>query len=300
VDRFRYFHFSLSDLQGLVSRRMVILALMAVLLYQGVGIFYKLLTIQIIRMRPAPAAAIMTPAAASAVREPADAYQVIRERNLFGTTKAVAEKQKEKQGGDAQKDIALLIDLRGTVAGESQYGFAIVEEKKTRKQSLVKTGDVLAGAKVVRINRNSIDLLVEDQEQTLKMAESNEAPILSSSPTETAAAEEPPVPDDALMLNRSEIEAEFQDMGSMLRQAQIRPYFNAGSPEGFMITNIRSGSLYQKMGIKNGDIIQGLNGNAIRTADDMVKLYNLVKSSPSLALSIKRRGKAETLNYQFQ
>ena len=86
----------------------------------------------------------------------------------------------------------------------------------------------------------------------------------------------------------------------MLRQAQVRPYFNAGVPDGFMVSNIQAGSLYQKMGIIDGDIVQGVNSRPIRTADDMMELFNAIKSSPGMALSIKRRGNPETLNYQFR
>jgi general secretion pathway protein C len=298
LDWFRYFHFSLSDLRGLVSRRTVILALMAVFLYQGVGIFYKILTIRIIQMRPAPVAEVKPPTAEAAVREPADAYRVIPERNLFGTTnKTFAEKQAEKPAAPVQKDISSLIELKGTVAGEAKFGFAIVDDKETKKQRLVKAGDTVAGAKVVRINRNSIDLLVGDQERTIKMAETKEAPIIPPVP---AAAAAPGAPAGSMVINRSEIGAGFQDMGSMLRQAQIRPYFNAGVPDGFMISNIQAGSLYQKMGIMNGDIIQGVNDRTIRTADDMVNLYNVIKSGSGMALSVKRRGNQETLNYQFR
>lgn len=309
MDWFHNFHLSLSDLRGVVSRRTVILVLMGAFLYQGVGIFYKALTLQIISMKPAPAAEVKAPPATAAVREPAETYRIIPERNLFGTTnKAVAEKQ---AGQAQQQDIALLIDLRGTVAGDSKYGFAIVEEKGTRKQRLVKAGDVIAGAKVVRIKRNSMDVLVEDQERTLKIAETREAPILpqtaaaAPAPAQPAPSARPsapagPVPSGAVVLNRSEIGAGFQDMGSMLRQAQVRPYFNSGVPEGFMVSNIQAGSLYQKMGIVDGDIIQGVNNRPIRTADDMMELYNTMKSGPGMALSIKRRGNPETLNYQFR
>jgi general secretion pathway protein C len=299
VDLFRHFHLSLSDLRGLVSRRTVILVLMTVFLYQGVGIFYKALTLQIISMKPAPAAEVKAPPAAAAVREPADAYRVIPERNLFGTTtKTVA----DKQTAPAQQDIALLIDLKGTVAGDGKYGFAIVEEKGTRKQRLVKAGDVIAGAKVVRIKRNAVDILVDNQERTLKIAETKEAPILPQPAAVASAQPAPsgPVPSGTVVLNRSEIGAGLQDMGSMLRQAQVRPYFNAGVPDGFMVSSIQAGSLYQKMGIVDGDIIQGVNSRPIRTADDMMELYNVIKSGPGMALSIKRRGNPETLNYQFR
>jgi len=268
---------------------------MAIIIYQGVGIFYQTLTLQLIRMRPAPAAESVQ-ATAVPIREPADVYRVIPERNLFGTTtKTVGDKQTVA----VQQDIALAIDLRGTVAGGAKYGFAVVEEKGTRKQRLVKAGDIVAGAKVVRITRNAVDFLVGDQERTLKIAETKEAPILPPAPVGVASTGAPPSP-GAISFNRSEIQESLEDMGSLLRQAQIRPYFSAGVPDGFMINSIRRGSLYQKMGIVNGDIIQEVNNRKIQTADDMTGLLTAMKSGSSLSLTVKRGGKQETLHYQFQ
>ena len=294
---FRYFHFSLSDLRGLVSRRTVILAVTAVFIYQAVGIFYKAMTLQLIRMRPAPAAEGKAPAAAIAARESANAYRVIPERNLFRTTTITVT---DKQGGTAtQQDIELLFDVKGTVAGEGKFGFAIIEEKGTRKQRLVKAGDVVAGAKVIRIKRNAVDVLVEDRKMTLKIVETKEAPILPP-PQGGMASTGPPPPPGSVVLNRSEIQEAMEDMGNMLSQAQIRPYFNAGVPDGYIVTSIRSGSLYQRMGITSGDIIQEVNNRKIQTADDVMGLLSTIKSGASLSLGIKRRGKSETLNYQFQ
>src|SRR4030042_2342504 len=99
MDWSRLFHLSTADFQGLFSRRTVILTLMSVILYQGGGIFYKAVALQLVRMRPAPAAE-MIQAAAVPVREPADAYRVIPERNLFHTaTKPVGGDQQGAAGG---------------------------------------------------------------------------------------------------------------------------------------------------------------------------------------------------------
>ncbi|MBU0653142.1 MAG: PDZ domain-containing protein [Proteobacteria bacterium] len=297
MDWARYFQLSLSDLLGLVSRRTVILLVMAIFIYQGVGIFYKALALQLIRMRPAPAVEIKAQAAAVAAREPADAYLVIPERNLFGTTtNTVTDKQTPAA---PQQDIALLFDVRGTVAGEGKYGFAVIEEKGTRKQRLVKAGDVVAAAKVIRIKRNAVDFLVEGQERTLKMAEMKEAPILPPAQAMTASTGPPPQA-GTFVLNRSELQEAMADMGSMLSQAQIRPYFNAGVPDGFIVTSIRPGSLYQKMGIVNGDIIQEVDNRKIRTADDVSGLLNTLKSSSDISMVVKRGGNPKTMNYQFR
>jgi general secretion pathway protein C len=301
VDWSRFSHLSLADFRGLLSRRTVILVMMAVVLFPVTGIFYKVLTLQLIRTQPAPAAAQKVQARAVPIREPADAYRVIQERNLFGTTtKAVTDKQ--TAAPPPQLDVALLIDLKGTVAGGPKYGFAIVEEKGTRKQRLVKAGDLIAGAKVVRINRNAIDLLVNGQERTLKMTEANEGPILPPPPGGTAVTAAPAVaaPAGTIVISRREVDAGLQDMGSMLRQAQVRPFFNAGVPDGFLISNIRPGSIYQKMGVVDGDIIQELNNRPIQSADDVMGLFNTIKTASGMSVTVKRRGKQETLNYQFQ
>jgi general secretion pathway protein C len=293
VDWSRFSHLSLNDFRGTVSRRTAILVVMTVIIYQGTGIFYNILKLQLIRARPAPAAVEKAKSAAAPVREAVDAYRIIPERNLFGTTTSMVTDKQAAAG--QQRDIDQLIELKGTVAGEGKYGFAIVEEKGTHKQKLVKSGDILFGAKVVRIKRNAVDLLVGVQVLTLKMVEAKEESIVP--PAQSAAAT---APSGATILSRVEIDKELQDMGSLLRKALVRPYFNAGVPDGFIVSSIRPGSLYQKMGIVDGDIIQEVNSRKIQTADDVMGLLTTIRAGSSLSIMVNRRGNKETLNYQFQ
>jgi general secretion pathway protein C len=298
MDWSRFSPLSFSDLSGLLSRRTVILVVMAVLLYQATGIFYKALTLQLVRMRPAPAEAGKAQTAVIPAREPADSYRTISERNLFGTTtKAVAEKPVV---APVVQEVAVLVELKGTVAGGPTYGFAIVEDKGTKQQRLVKTGDVIAGAKVIRIKRNAVDFLVNDQERTLRIVETKEGPIVPPPRGLPAPPPSPAAAAGAIVISRSEVDTGLQDMGSLLRQAQIRPYFEGGVPDGFIISNIRPGSLYQKMGAVDGDIIQEVNNQKIRTADDVMGLLNTIKAGTSMSMTIKRRGRQETMNYVFQ
>jgi general secretion pathway protein C len=164
------------------------------------------------------------------------------------------------------------------------------------QDELLRVGDVVTGAKVIRIRRNAIDLLMNLQESTLEMLEPKKGPI----PEPSKAATAPVVASSTTVVSRNLIQEAMSNMGNILSQAQIRPYFNAGVPDGFIVNNIRPGSLYQKMGIANGDIVQEVNGRKIRTADDVMGLINTIKSGSSLSLGIKRREKMETLNYQFQ
>jgi general secretion pathway protein C len=256
-------------------------------------------------VRPAPAAVKPLPAPARTARPPASAYAVVPQRNIFGvTTKAVEDPKAAaalaQQAALSQPAVPLTIDLRGTVAGDAKYGFAIVEEKASKKQQLVKVGDVISGAKVLRIRRNAVDLLVNNREQTLVVVETLEKPIASPAgrpPPPPARAAQPTGP---IIVNRAEINEQMQDMGTLLSQAQARPYFHLGQPDGFIITNIRPGSLYQRLGIVNGDVIQGVNNQKITSVDDVMGLFSALKDSDSISLTVKRRDNPVTLNYQFR
>ncbi|MBN1663820.1 MAG: PDZ domain-containing protein [Deltaproteobacteria bacterium] len=290
-------HFSLATLQHLKYRPFLIVLLMTAAAYLAVGIFYKALSLSL--MKTQTGAVVLEPAAKkdAAIREPLESYKVVVDRNLFASTdKIFGDKQVAEKA--SQPDISTLFDLKGTVAGDGPYGFAILEDKSAKKQRLYKVGDSLGGGKVARILRNAIVVRVGDEEKTLKIAETKEEPILT--PHRGFVQTLPRSAAGSIAVNRSEVEDGMKNVGQLLSQAQIRPYFTQGAPDGFLITNIRPGSLYQKLGLANGDIIQGIDGRPIKTADDMMAFYNTLKDASSVSLDIKRQGRSDKLNYVFR
>lgn len=293
-------HLSLSDIQTLKYRPFLIVLFVTVITYMAVGIFYKLVSFSLTRIpveKTVLEAAIQKELTA---REPLETYKVIIDRNLFGSIDKTLSNRPVADKRQPAIDIAALYELRGTVAGDEHYGFAVLEEKSKRKQKLYKAGDSVAGGKIVKILRNSIVLRVGGDEKVLKIVETKEAPIFQ--PGSAVARRLPPAAGIAgtIVVRRNEINDWMKDISSLLSQAQIRPYFSMGKPAGFLVTNIRQGSVYQKLGISNGDIIEGVNNQDIKTADDMMTFYNTMKGASNMSLNIKRQGRQEKLNYVFQ
>jgi general secretion pathway protein C len=278
---------------------LVLLAITAIT-YALVGLGYDLLSFKLLKRgttaRPAVEEAVSLNAAK---KEPADAYTVIPQRNLFGSTDKVVANRKPGAAAPMEgPDFTALLEVKGTVAGTGKDGFAIIEEKGKNKQLLYKVGNVVAGAKVVKITRNAVTFLVGDKERVLKMADTNQAPLLPPRPSGLpAVGSQSAAP---MVVTRSEVDASLKDMGTMLSQAQIRPYYADGVPDGFMITNIKPGSIYEKIGLTEGDIVQGTNDRRLVTADDMTALYNSMKAGSSLTLKVKRGGQQQNLQYVFQ
>jgi type II secretory pathway component PulC len=53
------------------------------------------------------------------------------------------------------------------------------------------------------------------------------------------------------------------------------------------------------MGLQNGDIITDINNKRMQSADDLLQMVNLMQSGNNIALSVKRNGKIEAINYSF-
>lgn len=295
-----------ASLQAEKYKPFLIVMFMTAVIYAGVGIFYKVIGLQLMgRISGGPAPPAATAASPGAAKEAFDAYKIIMDRNLLGSTdKTVAEKQMAGKANEPG-DLTQVLVLKGTVAGDSRYGFAIIEEKGKNKQVLYKVGGTVLGAQVVKINRNAVILKTAERELTLKMSERPVQPILppgspAGRPGGAAPDSGPAVAPGSVVLSRSEVNSYLKDMGALLSTAQIRPYFSGGVPDGFMISNIRPDSIFQKIGVTNGDIIQGIDDRQIKTADDMVNFYNRLKSGSPMTLRLKRQGRQEAYQYTFR
>jgi general secretion pathway protein C len=96
------------------------------------------------------------------------------------------------------------------------------------------------------------------------------------------------------MVERDQLVAQMRTP-DFLKQATLVP----SSGGGFLVRQIQPGSLYEKLGVRAGDVIKSVNGQPINTAEDAIKLYQQMSSISSVQMEITRGGKSESLNYQF-
>lgn len=84
-----------------------------------------------------------------------------------------------------------------------------------------------------------------------------------------------------------------------LTQALMVP--NAGG--GFLVREIQPGSVYEKLGVRAGDVIRSVNGQPINNMEEVMKLYQQlggVNQVGSVSLEIMRGGRSESLQYNLQ
>ena len=85
-----------------------------------------------------------------------------------------------------------------------------------------------------------------------------------------------------------------------MKDVRIRPHFKNGQPEGMAVSGIKSDSIFRKMGIRNGDIILGVDGQKIESVDDAMGLYGNLRSASEIKLDIKRLGQVQSIEYVIE
>jgi general secretion pathway protein C len=229
-------------------------------------------------------------AATRATVPPLDAYAVIAARDVFNPAAAP----------EPLTDGLRLwgIGLHGTSA------HAVIEDTATHRQELYRVGDEIRGARVAAITWDQVTLARGDVEATLELGPSS----TSNDAAPTAVAEAPPADGarirrtggDAWIVDRREIAGAVDNMSGLLTQLRAVAEVQDGRPAGFRLFQIKDDSIFHRLGIENGDVVQRINGSTVADPGSLLAFLQRLRSEPRVALDIVRGGTARTLVYDLR
>lgn len=215
------------------------------------------------------------------------------------------------------KPLKLVLQLNGVIyAGQESVAFIVA--KPGDKQAIFRTGDEIStDVMLKRIAIDSIYVESQGQEQQvwIAFATINQTPDALQQPDPMAASSMPPVMTNrqhgramvqgspqrvVRQVSRQMLNAELKDFSKLLMQAQVLPHMQNGKPDGFIINNIAAGSLYQKIGLMNGDVIQMVNGVPIRSMEQAMTLYQQLRTAPQIEISVLRQGQVQHIQFNIQ
>lgn len=228
-------------------------------------------------------------------------YQAIVNRDLFKTTETPeAEPEAEAVELDKLKQTELNLKLWGTVTGNAEKAYAVIEDKSKNRQGLYHKGDAIQNATIKMILRKKVVLRVNGEDEILVMEdEKDQSDRMDTARSSGDRESYSYAGGDRVMIDRNEINSALNDINQLMQQVRVRPHFKNGKPNGLILTHIRNNSIFNELGLKSGDVVKGVNGENIESVDDALKFYNNLKSSSSVQLQIERGGEEKSINYQI-
>lgn len=100
---------------------------------------------------------------------------------------------------------------------------------------------------------------------------------------------------NSFSLSRSELNTTLQDPNQLAFTGRI----GTGAGGGVRIDSAPTGSLPQKLGLAEGDVIRSLNGQPVNSAGDLARLYGQFGTLSSLRAEVLRGGQIVVMNLQI-
>jgi len=270
--------------------------------YFGVNVFYGIVSLRL-ETKAAPAFRAEAPPTVEVQSPPPlTDYRIVNDRNLFnisGESETESARTQPAVDIESLEKTELELKLWGTVTGDRKKSYAVIEELKSREQNLYRIGDTIQNTSAIlkMILRRKVILSADGKDQILEMEET--ATERSKKGTAASAVAKRSTSQD-IVLKRAAIMNAVGNLNQLMQQARLRPYFSRGKPAGMVLSSIKANSIFSQMGLKNGDIITGVDGRDIKSVDDALGMYDNLKSASTVALQIKRRGRIRTHNYRIE
>ena len=210
----------------------------------------------------------------------------------YATANATASKEQ-------RKDFGYLV-LGTIVSVNKSNSVALVKNRKSGRTHAVRVGTVIGkGLLLSAVNKKMITITQRGESYRIRVGSSEEFGRIS---TRNIAQHEGLQRRDGNVT----VSASYKDhllkneLNKILMQAAAEPAIRNGKIVGFTLWAIEKGSIYEKLGFKNGDTVTSINDNSLVDAGQAVKVLVSLKRAKNLALKYTRGGVEHQMQVRVQ
>jgi len=230
----------------------------------------------------------------------AAAPAAILDRNLFGAQLA-GEAQAPIDPGEPVAATKLPLKLLGTAAAnDERRSRAAIQDEKTQKHLVVGVGDDLEGharVSVRAIERTRVILDNAGRAEELVLRE-GETQMAARAAVRRGARRTPqPAPDQSLNQRLKTLNGpDGQGISQILSSARIVPQYADGQMQGMRVDAIKADSVFQKVGLQNGDVITEVNGIVIDRVEATSQIFDEFATAEQIDIAALRGGSSVKLS----
>jgi general secretion pathway protein C len=236
-------------------------------------------------------------------------YEGISKRDIFNLVPVT----------EAPAEVAtnLHIKLLGTSSLTLSQPFIIVEDDNNHAQSLYRMGDEIPDAgKLVGVYKDHAIILHQGRRIKLEMpAGQNATPaeiprpfglpggpfrrnFLRGRASQNGVRQIDP---NRYVLDRSTVDNNLNNMAALFTQVRAIPNLGPnGQSNGFKLSEIQPDSIFQQIGLRDGDILTGVGGQSISDPAKAVQLLGSLRNQNSISLTVMRGGQSVQFQYNIR
>jgi general secretion pathway protein C len=195
-------------------------------------------------------------------------------------------------------DIALV----GTVVGPKELSFGVFRDK-SGMQEVFKIGEKVFGVgKLSRVEKEKVILRQGEREveillDDVKIKEITK-PIAAGSPPLSTFAQK--VGRGMYIVDQNKLQQAIANPGQMMTDARLRPNVANGKEEGFTLSEVKPGGIYNSLGLQDGDVLLRINEYDITNPERALQAFNALRGLDRVQIDLIRTGARMTMTYQIK
>lgn len=232
------------------------------------------------------------------VKKNLNEYEAVLKNSPFGLPPAALTRL---SGSSGASSVPSDLTLVGTISGRSGFGFAIFSDGSGR-QEVYRLGETIPGAgKLERVDRDKVSVKGDGRVACIPIADilritDVSAPRGLVRPSEFARS----IGAGTFIVDQTKVRQAIEDPSQLMTDARLQPNFSNGKQEGFTLREVRSGGIYQSLGLQNGDVLLRINDYNISNPENALQAFTALRGTDRIQLDIMRGGSKMTLTYQIR
>ena len=260
---------------------------------------------------------MVRPEAPAATRD----LRAVLARNIFCSTcePELPVEETDAESGPASGEPAkspLALNLIATLVclENPAWSFAAILDRGSDQTGLYSVGSDLPGqAVVVDILTRKVIVQRGSRLEYLDLMDQTRVPndVPPPQPSPSRGGKKAFLPDDIRQgvrktgdktweIQKSALEKVLSNTTMLARSARVVPSTKDGKPNGFKLYAIRPGSMYDLIGLKNGDTVHSINGLEMSTPDKALEVYTRVRNASHLTINFTRGSDPVTHDYDIR
>ena len=199
---------------------------------------------------------------------------------------------------------SLSLKLLGTMTW-GPVRLAIIQTGPSPDSEMVfRLNEMAGGAEIVSIERNRVGLMNNGRLEILEVdfAMEGAAPGgAGAGPRAMLGGEDVVKTGDGAAISQRYLDGQLKNMNQLLTQVRAVPNMDeSGNTNGFKLFSIQAGSIYEKIGLANQDVVQRINGVDLNSAEKGLELFQALRNEKSFNVDIMRGNQKTTLRFNIQ
>ncbi len=235
---------------------------------------------------------------------PPEDFTVIEKRNIFDVENRIPDPLDQglldcfAQAKASTSGMQLLATI---VMGNESLSVALLQDSGSNKFAVRKDETFLDRYQALKVERKKFCYMVKATQEMEYVEIPDEGGEIGGNLTNSSGGGIMPKSETTFEIKQTYLDNQLKDLNTVLQTAKAVPFTDSsGHMKGFLMQSIDPESPFSQLGLRQGDVLAGVNDIVLDNAGKGLEAFQRLRSSNKIELKIMRGGQEMTLSYDVK